>query len=405
MKEEVRRRQLNSAYKEAANKYFPDGNDKIGWYNRELIKRIPECNPEELKIFWKKRDVCCFVTPNFRLDPEARFDVDGTLSTLSKGSIHASSQQATSKHVYLPKETLYFTIPKRKWREELFTPTNFFPTYNEPLYHPLNSVLSKPNVDCDVYTLSDPISKSVHNTLCNALKKLGDETQDFPVPNYHNIIDPNLLVFGDQWIATEFLIEEVNIWTIAMEILLQKASLQLIGEELPQELIEMIRLYCVTPDYRSVQFIDDHNDADDFEDLDDDDVDNEKFNNNNNQNNNNNNNNNNDDELDKENYDPNNRNNEKESKTNYQNILSKRINEKKQIKKLTAKLMGPIHDLNPKKNGELFYCIQEVFQAALPLLARLRKPSLLLPGILQAVIKAQKIYLSEGEEYSGVLAS
>ena len=39
---------------------------------------------------------------------------------------------------------------------------------------------------------------------------------------------------------------------------------------------------------------------------------------------------------------------------------------------------------------------------ALPLLARLRRPALLLPGPLQAVVKAQRIVLEEGAEYAGV---
>src|SRR5690554_3320726 len=46
--------------------------------------------------------------------------------------------------------------------------------------------------------------------------------------------------------------------------------------------------------------------------------------------------------------------------------------------------------------------IEEVFNAAIPLLAQLRRPALLLPGPLQAVVKAQRIFLEPGQEYEGV---
>lgn len=46
--------------------------------------------------------------------------------------------------------------------------------------------------------------------------------------------------------------------------------------------------------------------------------------------------------------------------------------------------------------------IESIFTAALPLVAELRRPALLLPGKLQAVVKAQSIYLEPGEEYEGV---
>ena len=42
---------------------------------------------------------------------------------------------------------------------------------------------------------------------------------------------------------------------------------------------------------------------------------------------------------------------------------------------------------------------QKLMGAALPLLSQLRRPALLLPGPLQAVVKAQRIVLADGEEY------
>lgn len=67
-----------------------------------------------------------------------------------------------------------------------------------------------------------------------------------------------------------------------------------------------------------------------------------------------------------------------------------------------AELRSPIPDLDPHENAELYVAVQDVMEAAVPLLARLRLPALLVPGPLQAVVKAQRIVLKEGETYEGV---
>ena len=67
-----------------------------------------------------------------------------------------------------------------------------------------------------------------------------------------------------------------------------------------------------------------------------------------------------------------------------------------------AKLCSPISNLDVKKHKEFYAAVETVFNAALPLLGKLRKPALLLPGKVQAVIKAQRIYLQPEEEYTGV---
>lgn len=61
-----------------------------------------------------------------------------------------------------------------------------------------------------------------------------------------------------------------------------------------------------------------------------------------------------------------------------------------------AEIQSTIPDLNPLENAKLYLAVQDVMQAALPLLARMRHPALLLPGPLQAVVKAQRIVLQEG---------
>jgi hypothetical protein len=66
-----------------------------------------------------------------------------------------------------------------------------------------------------------------------------------------------------------------------------------------------------------------------------------------------------------------------------------------------AHIASPISNI-PIDNIELYVSVEEVLNAALPLLSRITKPALLFPGKLQAVVKAQRIYLKSGEEYDGV---
>eukprot|EP01012_Entosiphon_sulcatum_P010824 TRINITY_DN16448_c0_g1_i5.p1 TRINITY_DN16448_c0_g1~~TRINITY_DN16448_c0_g1_i5.p1 ORF type:complete len:617 (+),score=66.50 TRINITY_DN16448_c0_g1_i5:22-1851(+) len=70
-----------------------------------------------------------------------------------------------------------------------------------------------------------------------------------------------------------------------------------------------------------------------------------------------------------------------------------------------ARARAPIHDIDPRSGPEaalLTTAAERVLTAALPMLTRLRRPALVLPGPLQAVVKAQRIYLQPGEEYEGV---
>ena len=65
-------------------------------------------------------------------------------------------------------------------------------------------------------------------------------------------------------------------------------------------------------------------------------------------------------------------------------------------------MRSSIPDIDPHKHVKLHTATQRLLGAALPLLAKMRRPSLLLPGPLQAVVKAQRIVLAEGEDYAGV---
>ena len=68
----------------------------------------------------------------------------------------------------------------------------------------------------------------------------------------------------------------------------------------------------------------------------------------------------------------------------------------------TAKICSRIHWLKPKDHADFYTACDKVLTTALPMLARLRRPALLLPGPLQVVVKSQRMLLeSASEEYSG----
>ena len=63
-----------------------------------------------------------------------------------------------------------------------------------------------------------------------------------------------------------------------------------------------------------------------------------------------------------------------------------------------ANLKSRIGNLCPDKDSAMYHAFNSVANAAVPLLARLSTPALLLPGQLQIVCKAQRIYLDEEED-------
>jgi hypothetical protein len=66
-----------------------------------------------------------------------------------------------------------------------------------------------------------------------------------------------------------------------------------------------------------------------------------------------------------------------------------------------AHIASPVSNISID-NIELYVSVEEVLNAALPLLSRIIRPALLFPGKFKAVVKAQRIYLKPGEEYDGV---
>jgi hypothetical protein len=67
-----------------------------------------------------------------------------------------------------------------------------------------------------------------------------------------------------------------------------------------------------------------------------------------------------------------------------------------------AHIASPISNMSMEDNKELYVVAEEILNIALPILSKITRPAILLPGKLQAVVKAQRIYLKPGEEYEGV---
>lgn len=67
-----------------------------------------------------------------------------------------------------------------------------------------------------------------------------------------------------------------------------------------------------------------------------------------------------------------------------------------------CKFRSAIPDVELHEEAPLYVSLEKIFESAIPLLAKLSIPSLLLPGPLQVVVKAQRIVLKDGEEYEGM---
>jgi hypothetical protein len=65
-------------------------------------------------------------------------------------------------------------------------------------------------------------------------------------------------------------------------------------------------------------------------------------------------------------------------------------------------IASPISNIPMEDNKELYVVAEEILNITLPILSKITRPAILLPGKLQAVVKAQRIYLKPVEEYEGL---
>lgn len=206
------------------------------------------------------------------------------------------------------------------WERELPLPTHLFPEWNIEIEQNGAEVLTEGPRALDIMYGTNIVRRHVHAVLRDKLDTLRDLRNDFPVPQYQNIIDPNIGAFDRTWIPTEFEISEVTTPTdeqlLTVEVLCHSTTN---GKYLPPGVAHSIASFAGEVPVQG-----------------------------------------------------------------------------------KAKICSTIPDLDPHSHAALYAAIEQVFEAAVPLLARMKHPSLLLPGPLQAVVKAQRIYVAEKATYAGV---
>ena len=202
---------------------------------------------------------------------------------------------------------------------ELPQPTHRFPSW-APELTVNGATVTAPHADMDVFYSSDAVPARLHQQLRMQLDALAARGGTHPMPQYDNLIDPNLNAVDGLWVPTEFEVSERALVQSDVVVAIELACLSATGHRLP---------------------------------------------------------------------------------FGFGPLLAKLAAEGAPVVADCA-LRTPIPDLDPHEHFKLHVATQKLMGCALPLLARLRRPALLLPGPLQAVVKAQRIVLEEGAEYAGV---
>ena len=264
--------------------------------------------------------------PQHVLDRFGHLDLNAAITLSRKVYPYPLSQADWEGYLYHKDQTIRLPFGDQNLSQSLRTysqgrapvPIAPFPTANWPI--PCG--VHRPQPDCDVLVGDSLVHPATHAMLRWALDGLAARTQDFPVPMYQNIIDPNLTAVEDEqgagllWTATDFIIsEEEAPPDPRLAAALQACALRMVRRSLPPAAVRRILHQPPRP---------------------------------------------------------------------------------------RARAASPISNLEPAAHRELYAAVEDVLTAALPLLGALRRPGLLLPGRLQAVVKAQRIYLEPGEEYAGV---
>ena len=302
------------------------------WYSRRLDK-IAKKNQVRMpfKVFENEEKDSIFI-----LGPMS--EVNGFMGHEANNSVYKRlitplhnfpCAQVTKDGWIYHKDQIYKIFNKistRQYERYDIYPIYKFPTVNWEIQN--NSSLQIPHPDCDVYVSYDLIDKNTSKVIQWSLDRLANATNDYFVPMYQNIIDPNLTVSQKDskysWMASEFIVNELPVYRNEVIYALQLSVSKTIRKKIPKYIVMEILSYLIKKDDR--------------------------------------------------------------------NLLSVG----------RAKLCSPISNLDVNEHKEFHVAVETVFNTALPLLSKLRRPALLLPGKVQAVIKAQKIYLQPEEEYTGV---
>ena len=303
------------------------------WYSRSLSEVVCQSqettDPQFLEKLWSGQDLDCssvyILGPATEVNSFHNVDCGVNTSVREPLPRFPTAQADGSGCMYLRRQTFLcpFGFPKRMrgYRDRGPQPIAVFPVRqweSRGQHH-------QPNLKCDVFYSTDAVEITMARLLRWSLDRLAAQRQDFFVPQYHNIIDPNLAAVLDsslkeyRWTATDFLVKEVKVPRKATVISLQGCIRRSLGRGLPWHSIQLILSYSghTLPFGR-------------------------------------------------------------------------------------AHLASPLPLLPLETHRELAVAVESILTAALPFVAALRRPALLLPGKLQAVVKAQSIYLDPGEEYEGV---
>ena len=197
------------------------------------------------------------------------------------------------------------------------------PAFRFPSWSPaltLGATLHIPHPEMDVLFSTNAVPPELHAQLSAALGALATKRGRSPMPQYLNIIDPNLNAADHLWVPTEFEVSELPLASLDVVCVVELACLAATGgKRLPFGFGTHIARLAADGQTRA-----------------------------------------------------------------------------------EASLRSAIGDLDPHAHAKLHVATQKLMAASLPLLARLRRPALLLPGPLQVVVKAQRISLADGEDYAGV---
>ena len=98
---------------------------------------------------------------------------------------------------------------------------------------PVGATLVAPHPEMDVVYSRDAVSPSLHAQLSSSLERLSKQWGFSPMPQYHNIIDPNVNSVDGLWVPTEFEVGELDSAALEVVCALELACIAATGERLP----------------------------------------------------------------------------------------------------------------------------------------------------------------------------
>ena len=198
---------------------------------------------------------------NFILGSQKQVDnfhcsvIDGHTSISLLQSLEYPFAQACADHwIYLKSQNFYlpnYNEEKYWYRKSKYEQLPIFAQKFPNANWKMPTSVIQPNTLCDVFTGTNLVDKSTHNMLKYELDKLADETNDYFVQMYQNIIDPNLYAQLDsktnlyKWVSTDFIIEEISTMSLDRITVLQLCVLSKKKSKLSKNIINKIRKFII----------------------------------------------------------------------------------------------------------------------------------------------------------------